>query len=178
MLSMRRFFENVPIELWRDYSWQIKNRIKTKEEIERYIKLLPEEVEGIERTKDFLSSGFKRGLIFTNLVDFDSRYGHRNNPKGFAAALEEFDKRLPEIISPLKDKDILIITSDHGCDPTTPSTDHSREYVLLLIYGKGIKAVNLGIRNTFADLGASIADLLGATLPPGGESFAEMLSAS
>ena len=135
-------------------------------------------MEGIERTKDFLSSGFKRGLIFTNLVDFDSRYGHRNNPKGFAAALEEFDKRLPEIISFLKDRDILVITSDHGCDPTTPSTDHSREYVLLLIYGKRIKAVNLGIRNTFADLGASVADLLGAALPPEGESFAGLLSAS
>ncbi|NLO89678.1 MAG: phosphopentomutase [Clostridia bacterium] len=133
--------------------------------------------ESIERTKDSLSSGFKRGLIFTNLGDYDSRYGHRNNPQGFAAALEEFDRRLPEIISLLKDKDILVITSDHGCDPTTPSTDHSREYVFLLIYGKGIKAVNLGIRNTFADLGASIADLLGTPPPPEGESFAHLLSA-
>jgi len=133
--------------------------------------------ESIERTKDSLSSGFKRGLIFTNLGDYDSRYGHRNNPQGFAAALEEFDRRLPEIISLLKDKDILVITSDHGCDPTTPSTDHSREYVFLLIYGKGIKAVNLGYKNTFADLGASIADLLGTPPPPEGESFAHLLSA-
>ncbi|HBT20470.1 MAG TPA: phosphopentomutase [Peptococcaceae bacterium] len=142
----------------------LKKIVKTKDNIE-----------GIERTKDFLIDGCKRGLIFTNLVDFDTRYGHRNDPRGFADALEEFDKRLPEIIFYLKDKDVLIITSDHGCDPTTPSTDHSREYALLLVYGKNIKAVNLGIRNTFADLGASVADMLGTSLPPYGESFADVL---
>lgn len=101
------------------------------------------------------------GLIFTNLVDFDMHFGHRNDVKGFADALMEFDRELPHIISSLKRNDILFITADHGCDPGTPSTDHSREYVPLLVYGKSIKkGVNLGIRNTFADVPATIAQYL------------------
>lgn len=102
------------------------------------------------------------GLIFANLVDFDMLYGHRNDPAGYANAIEEFDSRLPEIMANLTDEDMLIITADHGCDPTTPSTDHSREYVPLLVYGPKLKNnVNLGIRDTFADVGQTIAEYLG-----------------
>ena len=101
------------------------------------------------------------GLIFTNLVDFDMLYGHRNNIEGYARALEEFDSFLPEIIENLKQDDILIITADHGCDPSTPSTDHSREYVPIVAYGKNLKQnVNIGIRKTYADISATILDLL------------------
>lgn len=114
----------------------------------------------------------KAGLLFTNLVDYDMKYGHRNNVEGFAGALEEFDARLPELMEILEEDDLLIITADHGVDPTTPSTDHSREYVPLLIYGKNIKpGVNLGVRSTFADVGATIAEYLGADAPPNGESM-------
>jgi phosphopentomutase len=98
------------------------------------------------------------GLIFANLVDFDMIYGHRNNVEGYAQALRDADKGLTVIIQQLLDEDMLIITADHGCDPTTPSTDHSREYVPLLIYGKRLKQnVDLGIRATFADVGQTIA---------------------
>ena len=101
------------------------------------------------------------GLIVTNLVDFDMLYGHRNNIEGYARALEEFDSFLPEIIENLKQDDILIITADHGCDPSTPSTDHSREYVPIIAYGKNLKQnVNIGIRKTYADISATILDLL------------------
>jgi len=112
------------------------------------------------------------GMIFANLVDFDTLYGHRNNVEGYAQALEEFDSRIPEILAVLKQEDILIITSDHGCDPTTASTDHSREYVPLLVYGKTLrKGVDLGLRKTFADVGATIAEYLEVAPPPVGESF-------
>ena len=105
---------------------------------------------------------FKTRLIFINLVDFDMLWGHRNNPKAFAAGLEEFDRRLPEITELLEKGDILIITADHGCDPTTPSTDHSREYVPLLVYGRSIASnVNLGTRESFSDVGATTAEIFG-----------------
>ncbi len=96
-------------------------------------------------------------LIFTNLVDFDMLYGHRNDPVGYAKALEYFDLRLPEIIDALGEDDILIITADHGCDPTTPSTDHSREYIPVLLYGKNVLPKNLGTRESFTDIAATIA---------------------
>lgn len=113
------------------------------------------------------------GLIFTNLVDFDMLYGHRNDPQGYARALEDFDRRLPEIMAALRPDDLLIITADHGCDPVTPSTDHSREYVPLLVYGTAVKAgVNLGTRPTFADAAATVAELLGLAPLPFGTSFA------
>lgn len=100
------------------------------------------------------------GLIFTNLVDFDMLYGHRNNVKGYAQALAYFDTRLPEIKQAMKEDDILIITADHGNDPTTPSTNHSREYTPILAYGKQLKEnINLGIRDTYADISATILDL-------------------
>ncbi len=113
-----------------------------------------------------------KGLIFTNLVDFDTLYGHRNDPAGYAKALAEFDKRLPEIIAAMREEDLLIITADHGNDPTTPSTDHSREYVPLLVHGKGIKAgVDLGTRKTFADIGQTIAEIFKMERIEAGESF-------
>lgn len=105
--------------------------------------------------------GDRRYLVLANLVDFDMLYGHRNNVEGYAAALREFDAELPALLSLLRTHDVLVVTADHGCDPTTPSTDHSREYVPLLIAGEPIRpGVMLGTRSTFADLGATLADLL------------------
>jgi phosphopentomutase len=117
-------------------------------------------LDGINKTIDSLNSEFS-GLIFVNLGDFDVKYGHRNNPEGFAASLVELDNHLPMILNALRDDDILIITGDHGNDPTTISTDHSREFVPLIIYGHSIqKNISLGTLNTFADLGAMISDSL------------------
>jgi phosphopentomutase len=102
------------------------------------------------------------GLVFANLVDFDMLWGHRNNTEGFRKGLEQFDEALPRIMDPLRQDDILVITADHGNDPTTPSTDHSREYVPLLVYGKNLRSgVDLGTRRTFADLGATIGTVFG-----------------
>lgn len=100
------------------------------------------------------------GLIFANLIDFDQLYGHRNDPHGYAAALEAFDRRLPDIINTMQDEDILILTADHGCDPTFAGTDHTREYVPLLVYGTAVQPQDLGIRTTFADIGQSLAGYL------------------
>ena len=106
-----------------------------------------------------------KGLLFINLVDFDSLYGHRNNPEGYANALEAFDARLPQIVANLREDDLLILTADHGCDPTFPGTDHTREYVPLLVYGQRTKGdINLGIRKTFADIAQTIVELF--TLKP------------
>ncbi len=116
--------------------------------------------EGIEATISAINEDFQ-GLIFTNLVDFDMLYGHRNNVSGYANALKQFDDKLPEIINSLKDGDVLLITADHGCDPTTESTDHSREYIPLIIYGHSIKENNnLGIISTYASIGKTILDML------------------
>lgn len=131
--------------------------------------------DGIDVTIKFVKENNK-GIIFTNLVDFDMAYGHRNNAEGYKQALEEFDARLPEIIAAMRDEDMLIITADHGCDPTTPSTDHSREYVPVLLYGKNIKRdVNLGTRKTFSDLACTIADIFGMEHTFPGESFYSQL---
>ncbi|WP_372365954.1 phosphopentomutase [Candidatus Uabimicrobium sp. HlEnr_7] len=98
-----------------------------------------------------------RGLVFVNLIDFDMLYGHRNNPQGFAEALETFDNQVPELISAMTDKDLLIITADHGNDPTTATTDHSREYVPLLVFQKQMsQSISLGVRSTFADIAKTI----------------------
>ena len=127
--------------------------------------------DGIDKTIEFLKKDFE-GLLFTNLVDTDMIYGHRNDVKGYAEALMYFDSKLPEIQAAMKDEDILIITADHGCDPTTPSTDHSREYVPLLVCGKNVKEnVNLGTRKTFADVGATVAEYLGIDERFGATSF-------
>lgn len=116
--------------------------------------------DGIEKTIDYIKKP-SNGLIFTNLVDFDMVYGHRNDIDGYKKGLEYFDSKLPEILEALNDDDMLFITADHGCDPTTPSTDHSREYVPILCYGKKAKSgINLGTRSTFADLGKTILDYL------------------
>jgi len=129
-------------------------------------------MDGVDKTVAAMRQQQQRGLIFTNLVDFDAKFGHRNNPAGYANALEEFDQRLPEIMAALADDDVLVLTADHGNDPTTPSTDHAREYVPILITGTLVKAgANIGIRNTFADLGATIADVLEVNPPPTGMSF-------
>jgi len=115
----------------------------------------------------------QRGLIFANLVDFDMVYGHRRNVEGYAAAIEQFDTRLPELIQRLSPTDILIITADHGCDPTyTAHTDHTREYVPMLAYGRLIReSFDLGIRNTFADCGQTIADIFNTQALAHGKSF-------
>ncbi|HZO88585.1 MAG TPA: phosphopentomutase, partial [Chthonomonadaceae bacterium] len=105
-------------------------------------------------------------LIFANLEDFDMLYGHRNDPQGMARALEAWDKALPSILAALRPGDLFLITADHGNDPTTPSTDHSREHPFLLAYGSGLKAgINLGVRATYADIAATVRDAFG--LPPG-----------
>ncbi len=127
--------------------------------------------EGISKTLECIREDFK-GIIFTNLIDFDMQYGHRNDPKGYARALESFDHSLPEIVDLLKKEDVLIITADHGCDPTTSGTDHSREYVPLLVFGKKLnKPGSLGIRKSFADIGATISEALLKTMNETGESF-------
>lgn len=114
-----------------------------------------------------------RGLVFCNLVDFDQAYGHRNDPEGYAQALEDFDLRLPDIVGALHDDDVLVITADHGNDPTTPSTDHSRERVPLLVAARPVRPGKaLGERASFADCGATVADLLGVETRTVGRSFA------
>ncbi len=109
-----------------------------------------------------------RGLIFVNLVDFDMLYGHRNDVEGYARALEEVDAWLPSLEAKLEDGDLVILTADHGCDPTTASTDHSREYVPLLAYGKGVRrGVNLGLRDTLSDIGQTVAENFGTSIQNG-----------
>ncbi len=132
-------------------------------------------MDGVDQTLNYMKT-VKEGLIFTNLVQFDSHWGHRNDAVGYANGLVEFDDRLPELIDAMTDEDILVINADHGCDPTTPSTDHSREYIPLLVYGKQLKSgVNLGTRETFADIGQTIADLLGVESIDEGISFKKEL---
>ena len=127
--------------------------------------------DGIEKTIYEIKNSTE-DLIFVNLVDFDMLYGHRNNIEGYARALEEFDGKLPEIINSLKEEDILILTADHGNDPSTPSTDHSREYIPILIYGKKLKTnVDLGIRKTYSDISATVLDIMNMPKLQNGESF-------
>ena len=127
--------------------------------------------EGMDEVERAMEST-ARGLIFANLVDFDTLYGHRNDVAGYAANLEKFDRRLREFLPKLRPSDMLIVTADHGNDPTTPSTDHSREHVPLLIHGAAVKrGIDLGTRETYADLGQTIADLFRAPALPNGTSF-------
>ncbi len=117
-------------------------------------------LDGINKMIELLKTNFN-GICFTNLVDFDAVYGHRNDVDGYAKSLSEFDDKLSEIISLLNEDDLLIITADHGCDPSTPSTDHSREYTPMLALGKNLKqGVNLGVRPTFSDISATVLDYL------------------
>ena len=127
--------------------------------------------DGMEKTIEFAKKEFE-GLCFVNLVDFDMLYGHRNDAEGYANALTKFDGQITEVISNLNDEDILIITADHGCDPTTASTDHSREYTPMVMIGKKIKpGTNLGTRESFADIAATILEYFGVEQEVSGESF-------
>lgn len=120
---------------------------------------------------EFMPERFK-GMIFANLIEYDMIYGHRNDPQGYAGALRAFDDRIPEIRAVMRPTDIVIIAADHGVDPTTPSTDHSREYVPLLVFGDAVRAgVNLGTRRTYADVGATISEIFGLPMPEIGTSF-------
>ena len=122
--------------------------------------------DGMAKTMALAGEDF-RGLCFVNLVDFDSSYGHRNDVAGYGAALTRFDAWLGELLPKLREGDALIITADHGCDPSTPSTDHSREYVPFLLCGSGIPAVQLGTKDGFFRIAATVASGFGLTHPWG-----------
>ena len=129
--------------------------------------------DGMNHTANFAAKDF-RGLCFVNLVDFDMQFGHRRDAEGYAKALNEFDVWLGGFLQTLGDEDLVMITADHGCDPAyTVTTDHTREYVPLLMLGKGVKPVNLGTRTSFADIAATVAELLEVKLDTPGESFAK-----
>lgn len=131
--------------------------------------------EGMAATLQLADESFN-GLCFVNLVDFDMLFGHRNDIDGYAGAIAEFDSWLPKFLSRLKQDDVLIITADHGCDPGDESTDHTREYVPLLVYGQKIKPENLGIRNSFSDIAATIADWFFINFQTEGTSFADKVT--
>ena len=130
--------------------------------------------DGINKTLDWMKEEFE-GLCFTNLVDFDMTYGHRNDVDGYAKALSYFDERLPELVSNLRKDDLLIITADHGCDPGTPSTDHSREHVPVIVIGKKVWPGHKGTRYSFADTGKTIMEYLGVTGEISGESYLNLI---
>jgi phosphopentomutase len=132
-------------------------------------------MDGVDKTLEAMNADFE-GFLFTNLVDFDSKYGHRRDPVGYGRAIEEFDSRLPEIISTMKSEDILILVADHGNDPIHSGWDHTREHVPVLLYGKSIKpGANLGTRTSFADISATIAEYLSIPKSQIGESFLNLI---
>lgn len=132
-------------------------------------------LDGIHKSIDVLGTSFK-GLAFTNLVDFDSLYGHRRDPEGYGRALEEFDAFVPQLKERIGPKDLLILTADHGNDPIHAGTDHTREYVPIILYSPSLQSpASLGIRGTFADLGATIAENFGIAQAENGESFLHLL---
>ena len=133
-------------------------------------------VEGIDLIRSWLESR-ESGLLFANLVDFDQLYGHRNDVAGFYNSLREFDFALPSVTEELREEDLLFITADHGNDPTTKSTDHAREFAPLLVVGSRIRPVDLGVRRTFSDLGATVGEWLGVSFRGRGESFLSTLIA-
>jgi phosphopentomutase len=130
--------------------------------------------DGMDAVEALLAGG-DPGLVFANLVDFDTLYGHRNDVAGYARNLERFDARLAELLPRLRPDDLLIVTADHGNDPTTPSTDHSREHVPVLVLGAGARPVPLGDRATFADLGQTLAEIFGVGPLAHGTSFCREL---
>ena len=130
--------------------------------------------DGMEKTLAAMDEDFS-GLCFVNLVDFDSVYGHRNDRDGYAAAFAEFDAFLPRLTNKMKDGDILMITADHGCDPDTESTDHSREYVPFVACGNNVKCISLGTRRSFSDIGKTVCDLLSVDFRGDGEGFANLI---
>lgn len=128
-------------------------------------------MDGVDKTLEYMKQN-KKGLIYTNLVDFDMKYGHRRDAKSYGKALEEFDVRLKDIMQAMTNTDVLFITADHGCDPTFKGTDHTREYVPFVAFGKGLKQnVNLGTRKTFADMGQTLAEMFKVERLENGESF-------
>ena len=133
-----------------------------------------QKLKGMNKAMLFASRDFN-GLCFVNLVEFDSLYGHRNNAAGYTQALNSFDSFLGKFLPTLREDDILIITADHGCDPKTESTDHSREYVPMLFYSKQKASVDLGTRHGFADVGKTILDLFGVENTLEGESFLDLI---
>lgn len=126
--------------------------------------------DGVQKTLDAMDR-VHEGLLYTNLVDYDMKYGHRRDVQGYADALMAFDRRLPEITKKMGPDDLLILTADHGCDPTWHGTDHTREYIPMLFYGPRVRPVALGERATYADEGATVADFLGVKAPAAGESM-------
>ncbi|MBT2738021.1 phosphopentomutase [Bacillus sp. ISL-7] len=133
-------------------------------------------MDGMDKLVETLDMDFT-GISFLNLVDFDALYGHRRDPEGYGKALEEYDARLPEVFAKMKEDDLLMITADHGNDPVAPGTDHTREYVPLLVYSKRMnEAKELPIRETFADLGATVAENFNVKLPNFGKSFLNELN--
>jgi phosphopentomutase len=166
-----------------DYAKEMGYKVKTVGKIEDIFNKkgitdavhIQNNMDGVEKTLQYMKESFE-GILFTNLVDFDMLYGHRNDIEGYAKALIEFDDRVTEILECLKDDDILFITADHGCDPSTESTDHSREYVPLIAYGKKLKkGINLGTRSTFADIAQTVAHYLGIDAGFKGTSFLEQI---
>lgn len=132
-------------------------------------------MDGIDKTIEYIQKSSK-GIIFTNLVDFDSKYGHRRDPKGYKEALENLDMRIPEILDSMNDDDIIIFTADHGNDPTYKGSDHTREYIPIVIYGNKIKQnVNIGTRKSFADIAATISDIFEIQSTGNGESFKDII---
>lgn len=130
---------------------------------------------GVTATIDYIRADFD-GLVFSNLVDFDMLYGHRNNVQGYKEALEALDRRIPEILAALGEDDIVIFTADHGCDPTTPSTDHSREYIPIFVYGDHVKAgIDIGTRRSFSDIAATAAEYFGLKDWHSGTSFYQQI---
>ncbi|HEY7292293.1 MAG TPA: phosphopentomutase [Vicinamibacterales bacterium] len=133
------------------------------------------DADGMDRLEQELTT-IDRGLIFTNLVDFDTQYGHRNDVAGYARNLEAFDARLARLLPQLRADDLLVVTADHGNDPTTPSTDHAREYVPLIVTGARVRTGDLGTRATFADLGQTLADVFGVGPLAHGTSFLRQIT--
>ena len=127
-------------------------------------------MDGVDRTLEAMRER-PNGLVFANLVEFDSLYGHRRNPEGYGQALVDVDRRIPELLAAVAGDDVLMFISDHGNDPTWPGTDHTREYGLLLVYGPRVKPENLGTRSSFADVGATVAKLLGVAWKGNGKAF-------
>lgn len=131
-------------------------------------------MDGMDKTIDIAKNKDFNGLCFVNLVDFDMVYGHRNDVDGYANALTEFDVRLGQLQKAMRDGDVVMITADHGCDPATPSTDHSREYIPFLVFGTDVKSgVNIGVRSCFSDINATVLDIFGVKNEGAGESFLE-----
>ncbi|MGF1775450.1 phosphopentomutase [Vibrio nomapromontoriensis] len=124
-----------------------------------------------EATKEQIKEAGDNTIVFTNFVDFDSAYGHRRDVAGYAAALEYFDSRIHEVIELMEEDDVLILTADHGCDPTWPGTDHTREHIPVIVYGHNIPAGSLGLRDSFADIGQSLASYFGTSPMDYGKSF-------